>query len=1250
MVVSRVISGRFRERNESAIFYTPSPDESPVNLTGPLDDDNEDAVSTGFPGGAVHLRGRTSPEGSPRAVQSFGFPTSDSISLICSDFTFSNFELKKSVSEQMKHSQQDRSSIMGFTTSSLTSFHDESSANKSNRFSHTKLGNSHPAASHSPKVAESLISTRKPTSTQSFQSLGQLAGYATSDENESKEILIPRAKKRQPRKPIALRSVEIVASDSSESDTGRHPLSQSHSPHTSVGKHKKLQASTPVRHHNRAAGIVTRNKTDSKTGNMKNMTTKRRPHSPLASSSTTKRPNTKGGFVVTSSDESDTEGSDESDQDDCKHVDQSRSPAPQPSRVIARPSPFPASSKARPTPTPLPTKQLNKSRLNTLLGRIKSTTTTSKEKRMSVQTQQSIATARASTVTPRPAAPLHIQCSTPVRSAGSSDVGRGKRSTTASTTRDVKGLGQQPKSMDSSVFKTEDKTTSIFRETEQPSGDENTQGGLRKQISSTSVPRSTATMGSPSISVLQQREPTTSTSTLRNHKNGESSQKITHATKPRSLLQMALDEAKSDSIDQPSTKARSGDQDKLGMYKRGAVSTPSVIKSERTLLPSTKERDTVVGVEVSKKHTLSPKATRLEPAQRVQERSSMPGLEDRKFTLNESRANTAIPKSVPSVLGQPGQKRKLDSISGGSGSIHGTTTKKPALSATLPKRSGDTQTAPKVDITTCSNAASGAFPRKVPTKTSELSPTVRSSATGKNSGSAIATKPVDKSTIPVATLLPEADLFSRPDGFLRVSAKSVADKSLKSTQHGSAAPDVTNPAQHESLSLGPVAAPSLKPSIPSKTPSAINSHSSLMEGLPQKDALNVSASMRRPKKASNAAMTDTCTVDMALDSPTDSIEKEMPRLDQPLEARTLVNVDSVNHATEYVQRHDATFDLSSIPKTDDGLADQSEVIVQRGNSFLLMDVDSPPVETVKIASETAVTALRSQHDTEMVSPQVTVHAEEEALHLRDLPEISKEAQPYFEYSVFQKTWQSEQADNDVPPTEITVRPFTNIDEANAQAEKLFRSSPTLFSDVIFESSHTRDEHGCFILTGSITPFDNPARKSHVKIWVQRDLVSKLANQTPQALKGTSFISSTCYILRLFKLTTPLDTEDSSSCSSSSSSSSSTSTNSTDLPIQEPLRTYQAHTRPEIYTTLSAANRAARALQIQLSHEKEPKTAMSKAFQQKNLEELDAKVVQLLSSTDAGGGCWSSRFNACGLGGDSLELVVEKTAVCGPRNL
>jgi hypothetical protein len=1172
---------------------------------------------------------------------------SDPISLICSDFIFSNFELKKSVSEHTKHSQQDQSSIMALTNSSLTSLNDESSANKSNHLSHKKLCNSHPAASHSPKVAELLTSTTKPTSTQGFQSLGQLAGYATSDENESKERLIPRAKKRQPRKAIALRSVEIVASDSSESDTGRHPPSQSHSPHTSVGQRKQLQTSTPVRHHNRAAGIVTRNKTDSKAGKKKNMTAKRRPHSPLASSSTTKRPNTKGGFIVTSSDESDTEGSDESDQDDCKHVDQSRSSAPQPSRVIARPSPIPASSKARPTPTPLPTKQLNKSRLNTLLGRIKSATTTSKEKRMPVEAQQSIATARASTVAPRPAAPLHVQRSTPVRSAGSSDVGRGKRSTTASTTRDVKGLGQQPKTMDSSVFKTENKTTSIFRGTEQPLIDANTQGGMRKQISSTFVPPSTAAVGSPSSPVLQQRKSTTSTSTLRNHKNGESSQKASHVTKPRSLLQMALDEAKSDSIDQPSTKARSGDQDKLGMYKRGSVSTPSVSTSERTPLPSTKERDTVVGVEVSKKHTLSSKATGLEPAQRVQDRSSMLGSEDRKFTVNKSRANTAIPTSVPSVLGQSGQKRKLDSISGGSGSIHGTTTKKPALSATLPKRSGDTLTAQKVDITTCSTAASGAFPRKVPTKTSEPPPTVRSSATGKNSGSAIATKPVEKSSKPMATLLLEADHFGQPDGFVTVSAESVADKSLKTTQHGSAAPDVTNPAQHESISLGPVAAPSLKPSIPSKTPSAINSHSSLMERLPQKDTLNVPASMRQPKKASNAAMTDTCTVDMALDSPTDRVEKEMSHLDPPLKARTLVDVDSVNHATEYVQHHETTFDVLSVPKTDDGLTDQSEVIVQRGNSFPLMDVDSMPVETVKIASETAVTPLRSQPDLETVSLEVTADAEEEVLHLRDLPEISKEAQPYFEYSVFQQTWQSEQADNDVPPTEITVRPFTNIDEANAQAEKLFRSSPTLFSDVIFESSNTRDEHGCFILTGSITPFDNPTRKSHLKIWVQRDLVSKLANQTPQALKGTSFISSTCYILRLFKLTTQPDAEDSSSCSSSSSS---TSTNSTDAPTHSPLRTYQAHTRPEIYTTLSAANRAARALQIQLSHEKEPKTAMSKAFQQKNLEELDAKVVQLQSSTDAGGGCWSSRFNACGLGGDNLELVVEKTAVCGPRNL
>jgi hypothetical protein len=295
------------------------------------------------------------------------------------------------------------------------------------------------------------------------------------------------------------------------------------------------------------------------------------------------------------------------------------------------------------------------------------------------------------------------------------------------------------------------------------------------------------------------------------------------------------------------------------------------------------------------------------------------------------------------------------------------------------------------------------------------------------------------------------------------------------------------------------------------------------------------------------------------------------------------------------------------------------------------------------APDIALTPSPSPPVPDSPSLEFATDSNECVLTLSHKPDISKAAQPYFEYSVFQKIWSSEQVEEDIPATGTTVRPFTNIDEANAQAQRTFQGSTALLSGAILENSNNRDEHGCLILTGSITPFDNPTKKSQLKIWVQRDFVSRFAKQAPQALKGTSFISSTCYILRLFKLATQSDAEDSDTDPDSHDGKG-------DAPIPEPIRVYHAHNRPEIYTTLAAANRAARALQIELSHEKEPKDAFSKAFQENNLRELNAKVVQLQAAGDGEDGCWRSKFNACGLGGDSLELVVEKTGICGPRNL
>lgn len=364
-----------------------------------------------------------------------------------------------------------------------------------------------------------------------------------------------------------------------------------------------------------------------------------------------------------------------------------------------------------------------------------------------------------------------------------------------------------------------------------------------------------------------------------------------------------------------------------------------------------------------------------------------------------------------------------------------------------------------------------------------------------------------------------------------------------------------------------------------------------------------------------------------------------------------MDVDNMHTTTIPVQQDDEFAETVSLPRAvaDGGPLNQSKTTAEHKDS-------SPLMGSKRASSQKTMTSAPDITLTPHVAPPVpgspslgsVVNSKEGVLTLSHTADVSRAAQPYFEYSVFQKIWSSEQVEEDIPATETTVRPFTNIDEANAQAQQTFQTSTALLSDVILENSNNRDEHGCLILAGSITPFDNPTKKSHLKIWVQRDFVSRLANQTPQALKGTSFISSTCYILRLFKLATQSDAEDSEDSDSDSDSNDSKS----DAPIPEPIRVYHAHTRPEIYTTLAAANRAARALQIELSHEKEPKDAFSKAFQEKNLRELNAKVVELQVGGDRDGetGCWRSKFNACGLGGDTLELVVEKTGICGPRNL
>jgi hypothetical protein len=249
------------------------------------------------------------------------------------------------------------------------------------------------------------------------------------------------------------------------------------------------------------------------------------------------------------------------------------------------------------------------------------------------------------------------------------------------------------------------------------------------------------------------------------------------------------------------------------------------------------------------------------------------------------------------------------------------------------------------------------------------------------------------------------------------------------------------------------------------------------------------------------------------------------------------------------------------------------------------------------------------------------------------PILPADAVPYFEYSIFQKIWSEPQSEASVSAKEFCSRPYTNIDEANAQAETFFKNAreqyQSFFQVRFGEWSSKPDDHGCEIFTGTFAPLDMPSKKIWMKVWVQRDYVSAYAGGTESAMQHTSFVAKTIYTLRLFELAAlPADDQ-------------------SDNPPST--RVYHALPRTECYTTLAAANRAAKSLQIELSHEKSG-TAMTKVWQAGEAARLDKKLLDLETTRDEEAQYWKSEFNGCGLGSKRFELVVEKMGLCGPRNL
>ncbi|KAF2624772.1 hypothetical protein BU25DRAFT_493415 [Macroventuria anomochaeta] len=285
------------------------------------------------------------------------------------------------------------------------------------------------------------------------------------------------------------------------------------------------------------------------------------------------------------------------------------------------------------------------------------------------------------------------------------------------------------------------------------------------------------------------------------------------------------------------------------------------------------------------------------------------------------------------------------------------------------------------------------------------------------------------------------------------------------------------------------------------------------------------------------------------------------------------------------------------------------------------------------------------------------------------PTISPTAEPYFEYTIHQTISFSSSSNF---TTEISAHPLTSLDNANAQTNRLFRDARQQHEILGMQCKSTTtqiDKYGLAACEGTFEGTEDPSKSLTLKLWVERAEVGVHENLTPSAISTSPFISRTVYALRLWKLINAGSSEESESESEAEDKD-----EDDDADIEkigkEQIRIY--HPLPnvctEVYTSLDAANRAAKRVQIKLSHEKEPR-AMQKQWQTHNLHELNGKIEKLRKELNGEGGddengspslfeyeegrrkgCWRSMFNGSGLGADRFELLVLRVALSGPRNL
>jgi hypothetical protein len=302
-----------------------------------------------------------------------------------------------------------------------------------------------------------------------------------------------------------------------------------------------------------------------------------------------------------------------------------------------------------------------------------------------------------------------------------------------------------------------------------------------------------------------------------------------------------------------------------------------------------------------------------------------------------------------------------------------------------------------------------------------------------------------------------------------------------------------------------------------------------------------------------------------------------------------------------------------------------------------------PTATPSKETKIAEAKTGEQNATATASPKVSQPPVEKPAGTLPTPPTSDRVQApqkIFEYTIREKLYSEVDASSSTPDTQIVSRAYTDLDEANAQAEQRINATlqhPTFYTIQVEDWQKKRDDNDCITFLSTFTSLQDRVKRHYHKIWVERRAVPK--NPAHIITPRIPFINKTLYILRLCKVIQP-DDEDTS----------------TSIPTP-PILEYQNLSTPtmrqnglfsEITTVLDDANRAARRLQITLSHKKDPSSEAEKKWQEEDNRKLRDKVHALDSTLGGSEGYWKSEFN--GLGGERYRLVVEPVGVSGPRNI